>query len=165
MTLQRTPGSIEHALLQVVNELSPQEIETATGLKIGTFRRISNPLNGTALDLDDAAALDAALIRKGRPPRFQPLFQEIIASVVAQLGGAEAPVTDFGRSLRQLNIESGRLAKEIDDALADDHVDQAERRRIAAAANDVMEHARVIRDAAEPPHIGVVSIRTQAATA
>lgn len=160
MTLYRTPGSIDDALKAVVTELSPEAIHEATGLRKATFVKLSNPLDGGALDLDDAAALDAALIRSGKPPRFLTVFQEITASVLARLGGADAPETDFARSLRRLDVESGTLAKEIDDALADDHVDQDERRRIARAAQNVIDHAREIRDAAEPPHAVIVPIRS-----
>lgn len=165
MTHQRLPGSIEHALLQTVKDLSPAEIEAATGLKIATFRKLSNPLNGETLDLDDAAALDAALIKRGLSPRFLEVYQEIMVSALQRIGGAAEPKTDYGRSLRRLDIESGQLAKVIDDALADEHVDQEERRRIAVQAQNVMDHAREIRDAAEPPHAVVVPIRGQATAA
>lgn len=165
MTHQRLAGSIEHALLQTVKDLSPAEIEAATGLKIGTFRKLSNPLNGETLDLDDAAALDAALIKRGLSPRFLAVFQEITMSALQRIGGAAEPKTDYGRSLRRLDIESGQLAKVIDDALADNHVDQDERRRIAKQAQNVIDHAREIRDAAEPPHAAVVPIRGMATAA
>lgn len=164
MTVYRKPGSIEDALRQAVQELSPQEIKQATGLTAAKFRKTSNPLDGTDLELADAAALDAALIARGKSPVFIEVMQEITAAKLAELQGDERPETDFARQLVRLDIESGTLAKEIDTALADDHVDQQERRRIARAAQNVMDHAREIRDAAEPPHLSgnVTQLRAEA---
>lgn len=163
MTINRKPGSVEDALKAAVGDLSPSQIHEATGLKHATFVKLSNPLSGGSLDFDDAAALDAALIKAGKTPRFLTVFQDIMASVLDRLGGADVPKTDFARSLRRLDVESGVLAKEIDDALADGHVDEGERRRIARAAQDVIDHAREIRDAAEPPHPVAVPIRARTA--
>ena len=158
MTHYREPGTVEDVLAAVLRALSADEILTATGKKLALFRALSNPENPCSLDLDDAAALDAALVAKGLPARFRPLFDALHTAAVAKLGGAKPATLDLNTELRRLSIEVGTLYKAADDGMADGRLETHERRRIAHDAQDVSDRAIAIRDLVEPPPASVTPI-------
>jgi len=151
MTHHRAAGSLEHALLTVLNDLSPEEIVTATGKKPAHFYKLALPTNDYCLDMDDAAALDAALLAKGKPARFMPLMQEMVQAALERLGGAKASALNLDHGLRRVTTECGELARAVDVAMADGKLDRGERRTIAREAQDIIDQAKRIRDHVEPP--------------
>lgn len=159
MTHYREPGSVEDVLAGVLRALSADEVFAATGKRVGLFRQQSNPEHPCGLDFDDAAKLDAALEAKGLPGRFRPLFDALFRSALARAGGAVSRPVDLNVSLRRLSVETGQLAEAIDAGMSGGRLDLAGRRAIAREAQDVADHAIMIRDAVEPPDgaLGVVA--------
>jgi hypothetical protein len=86
MTLRRDPLSIDAALMQAMQQLSPEEVRAATGKKPHHFHVVSQPNNNLGLWFSDAAALDAALLAKGEPPIFKPIFKSERDRVMTRIG-------------------------------------------------------------------------------
>lgn len=149
MTVARMAGSVEATLLDVLHNLSDADLLAFTGKRRSLFEKCSHPGHPTSLSLQDAAALDAALLSKNLPARFREIFDQMTQ---ARLGGAtpRQPV-DLAAKLRHLAIEEGELNAAVDQAMADGRLSTNERRQIARAAQDVADVAVVIRDAVEPP--------------
>lgn len=152
MTIHYPAGSWETALLETLRHLTDAEIEHWTGKSRSTFDKVRSPANRMGLHLADAARLDAALISKGQAPKFGPLMQEMTAAFASP----QPQRVDIARQLRRLGVEVGELNKAVDDGLADGRLSTTERRTIAREAQDVIDHAAAVRDAAEPPHFSVV---------
>lgn len=87
MTYARRPGTIEAALTDSIQQLTPAEIERATGKSLSLFYKAANPIKPAALHLVDAVSLDAALIVKGEPPRLLRRARELKHARVVELGG------------------------------------------------------------------------------
>lgn len=149
MTHYRTPGSPEAVLLEVLQLLPPVAVHQSTGKKLNSFYRISNPENELGLHLDDAAALDAALLARGERARFADLLSELTQSAIARMGGAKANSFCIDTGLRRITGELGDLARAVDDMLAGPQ-DLQERRRVAKEAQDVIDAAMAIREAVAP---------------
>lgn len=149
MTVPRMAGSVHAVLADVLYNLTDAELQAWTGKTRNHFAKVSNPANRFGLHLEDAAALDAALLSKNLPARFREIFDQMTQ---ARLGGAtpRQPV-DLAAKLRHLAIEEGELNAAVDQAMADGRLSTNERRQIARAAQDVADVAVVIRDAVEPP--------------
>lgn len=149
MTLHRTPGSVEAVLLQAIDIFTDADIRLLCKSR-GHLYRLANPANKTRLSFEDAARIDAILTLKGQPAKFLSLFSDLIAV----FGSAPLELqTDITVSLRKLAIEAGELNKAVDDGMADGNLDLNERRVIAKEAQDVIDKATEIRDAAEPPQV------------
>lgn len=151
MTVYRAPGTVEDTLARVLRVLSPADLAEATGKGVDAFRKASNPNAPHGLRLDDAAALDAALVARGYAPEFGPLFAELQQRAAARMRPLEPGAPDIDRGLRRVVAETGALSTAIDRAMADGRLSTRERREIASEAQDVIEAARHIRDAVEPP--------------
>ena len=149
MTLYRSPGSIKGVLAEVIRQLTPEEIEAATGKKPGTFRQLSHPENDYQLDLDDAAFLDAALEVRGLPAAFGPLFEEMKREAAASIGDRRPSALTVERGLVRVSAELGTLAHAIDRAVEDGVLTLAERREIATKAQRLIDAARAVRIAVE----------------
>jgi len=161
MTHHRKAGSIEDKLREVLNVLSPDEIQRATGKKVATFYAISNPTNDYVLDMDDAAAFDAALMHRGLLPVFAPIFQEMTKAALARFGGAASVEMDLMAGMCRLSKEVIELHVAASEAMAAGKLTPALRRTLARESQDVMDHAREIRDAAEPPYGTVTKLRAE----
>jgi len=149
VTHYRTPGSPEAVLLEVLQLLPPVAVHSATNKKVATFYRVSNPENELGLHLDDAAALDAALLARGERARFAHLLSELTQSALTRMGGEKSNGFCIDAGLRRITGELGDLARAVDDMLAGPQ-DLQERRRVAKEAQDVIDAAMAIRDAATP---------------
>ncbi|MEI6558012.1 MAG: phage regulatory CII family protein [Rhodospirillaceae bacterium] len=149
MTLYRSPGSIKSVLAEVIRQLTPEEIEAATGKKPGTFRQLSHPENDYQLDLDDAAFLDAALEARGLLPAFGPLFEDMKREAAASIGGRRSGALSVERGLVRVSAELGTLAHAIDRAMEDGELTLNERREIATKAQRLIDAARTVRAAVD----------------
>lgn len=147
MTVARAPGSIEAAVLAALHGLSDAEVEAWTGRSKSYWYKVSNPAKSERLDLADAAQLDAASIARGDPARFRQLLAELTAAALRRQG-AEGRPASLDDGLRHVVVECGQLAAALAHAAADGRLTPGERRRIAAEAQDVIEAAAMIRDAA-----------------
>ena len=147
MTHQRTVGTIEHALLNVINDLSPGEIEEATGKRPGTFYKAANPAQAAGLHLKDAIALDGCLIARGRPAVFLNIYLDRMRS-----NGVNTEPVDIEREFVQAVVKIGELGRRIDKAMADGILEQSERQWIAEQAHDLREVIDTILQHVEPPH-------------
>ena len=149
MTLRRRPGSEEAVLMNVIRQLTPEEIEDATGKTIDHFRHLSANKNGQRVHLRDAGRLDAALEAKGLAPLLIPHALEVTDDTVARLGGRMKPAVSIEAGLRHLAIESGALNKIADEGMADGRLDRDERHRIGAATYKAENVLKAIRKAVE----------------
>jgi hypothetical protein len=136
------PGTVEAALIETLHELAEAEVRRATGKSLSAFYRASNPQLDAGLHLADAAALDAALIAKGLPPRLMAIGRRMKEAVLADLGGApaHAPVHPLER-LAGVMAELGDIAGEVRAAC---HPEGA-----AGRAIDEREAARVLAEIEE----------------
>lgn len=148
MTRYTPAGSIEDAVAHAIRVLSPEEIEAAACMTVSGVRKQAE----RGLHFITAARLDRALKAKGLRALFMPLL------VAMSETEGPGPATDIGQELTRTTAELGDLARIYADAITDGRLDIHERRRIAHAAQDVMDHAQMVRDAAEPPmHGGAVT--------
>lgn len=114
MTLDRRAGSVEEVLFSALRALSENEVNAATGKSLTLFYRVSNPSKRDTLSLDDAAALDAALVKKGLSPAFSVHFERVKANTLASIGGAaEHEVMNPADRLTHLLAEVGNIASEL----------------------------------------------------
>jgi hypothetical protein len=115
MTHARTPGSIEAALMETLRDLSEAEVQRAIpGRTLKSFYRAANPQIDIGLRIEHAAALDAALVAKGKPARLLPLALQLHGLRLAELGGAPAhdPRPPLER-LAETMIEVGDIASAL----------------------------------------------------
>ena len=147
MTTVRSPGSIEAAVLAALHGLSDGEVEAWTGRSKSYWYKVSNPAKAERLGLADAAQLDAASIARGDPARFRQILAERTAAELRRQG-AEGRPASLDDGLRHVVVECGQRAGALTKATTDGKLTPAERRRIAAEAQDVIDAATLIRDAA-----------------
>lgn len=146
MTLHRTAGSIDAKILEALRDLTDTEILSFTGKTRAHFHKISHPENDWGLHLTDAALLDAALIAKGQPPVFRPVYDEMVRMATR---GTDYSM-DLSKEVRRVSVEVGELNGVVDEALEDNHLSAREKRDIAKEAQGVIDRATAIRDAMEP---------------
>lgn len=119
MTMAREPWSIEAALLQVLRELTPAEIEGATGRKPAYFYRLARPDTETSIGAGHAAALDALLIAGGRPPLLLPAIERARDHQVERLGGPRHQAQPPAERMMRLVATIGDVCAELAAAQAD----------------------------------------------
>ena len=149
MTLPRVPGSDKALLLDVLNVLSPQLVETATGKHPSTLYKASNESARIGVHLRDAAALDGALIVQGFGPLLLPWAARHRDDTVLRLGGPRVhdPMDPLHR-LTELVSSIGNVADEIRAAVdargvAGADIVQREADRVRAAIDETrraLEH-------------------------
>ncbi|MEW5726847.1 MAG: hypothetical protein AB1918_03380 [Pseudomonadota bacterium] len=121
MTSYRAPGTIEFTLSKVLGELSPEDVERATGKKHDSIARKSNPDQNRPLSFAEAVALDAMLKSKGGRTQFAPLLEEMTDRKVKELAGLRPiPNEPLASKIIRLNVEVGHLAEEVERAQAMD---------------------------------------------
>lgn len=147
MTIDRTPGSVEAAVMEALHLLSPAECEAWTNRGPSYWYRVSNPGKPDRLQFADAAQLDAASLAKGGPARFRQLLGDLTMIELRRRGIEPGPV-QLKDGLGHVVIEVGELASVLTRALDDGTVTDAERKTIAKEAQDVIDRATAIRDAA-----------------
>lgn len=131
MACRRKAGTTEHLLYGVISQLSPLDIQDATGKSTDNFYKCSNPNVDQKLHYDDAISLDEKLLEIGKGAVFFPHFE----SSLKDIGQAICPKDRF----MSLSKEVGELA----DALRND-ADPDEVRREAEDILRVVTH--LIRD-------------------
>ena len=150
MTSYRNPGTVEAVLLDVLNQVSPQDVKQSTGKTTSHFYNVANPHTRYGLHLEDAAALDAALILAGFPSKFHPLMEMLTSAKV----NGKANGVCLNHALRAVMTCVGDMAREIDKAFEDGKLDIHERRTLAGIAQAGMDLFQQIRDEVEPPCAG-----------
>lgn len=114
MTYARRPGTIEAALTDSIQLLTPIEVERATGKSLSLFYKAANPIKPAALHLVDAVSIDAALIVKGEQPRLLRRARDLKHARVVELGGR--PMHEPQHPLERLAAvmgEVGDVASEV----------------------------------------------------
>ena len=161
MTVPRDPGSVDAAVLKALRLLSPEDVRQATGYPPHHLHRVTNPNTDRKLHVETAIALEALLRVRGQAPLFLPIIEAGIEAAVARLGGAppRAALSPMV-ALCRVTTELGRLSQTVDQALADGQVNQSERRAIAAATHDLIDRARAMLAAIEPPRSAVAPLRS-----
>lgn len=76
MACRREAGTIESRIIQVLQKLSPMDIEEATGKTSDYFYKCANPNNRQSIHLRDSIKLDKKLIEIGQKPEFYNIYQE-----------------------------------------------------------------------------------------
>ena len=147
MTYYRQQGTPEAVLLDVLNVLSPAIVKQYSGLTTDHLYKVSKPTNRRGFQFETAAALDAALIVSGLPPRFHPLMEALTS---ARINGKASGVC-LNHALRAVMTCVGDMAREIDKAFEDGKLDIHERRALAGIAQAGMDLFQQIRDEVEPP--------------
>ena len=83
MTHRRDAGSEDEILVRNIRDLSPADIQQATGKSPDHFYKISNPTNDLRLHLTDAIALDILTMKLHGQARFLALFQSSLAELAS----------------------------------------------------------------------------------
>jgi hypothetical protein len=152
MTVEREIISTEIAVLSAVRRLSDAEVEAATGRTVSWFRKCSDPNHPSRLSFDDAAKLDAALLRRGLRAEFSPLLAVFIERTLAQLGGMPAATGEEPHAcLLRIMTSLGETAKTLETAMEDGVLDRHERREIARLCDLIADHAHALKQSVEPP--------------
>jgi hypothetical protein len=137
MTLLRKPGSAKAELQLAIEQLSPEEIRDATGVSVQAVTEGSHPNKRKQPSLEVAAAIDAALMAKGRLPLMLGFYEHHRNAVLSRLGGrpAHRPLSPAER-LMQVTAEVGDVATVMARALTDGELNPTE---CAALIREVRE--------------------------
>lgn len=105
MTCRRKAGTTEHLLHGIIGQLSPLDIQDATGKSADNFYRCSNPNIDQKLHFDDAISLDEKLLKIGKGAVFLPHFKTSLSG----MGKSLCPKDRF----MNLSVEFGELANAL----------------------------------------------------
>jgi len=161
MTVPRDPGGVDAAVLKALRLLSPDDVRQATGYPPHHLHRVTNPHTDRKLHVETAVALEALLMARGHAPLFLPIIEAELQTAVARLGGAAPrPAVSPMVALCRVTTELGRLSQTVEQALADGQVSPGERRAIAETTHELIDRARMMLEAIEPPRPAVAPLRS-----
>lgn len=149
MTCFHRAGSVEAAIHECLHDLADSELRHFANLTRNALYALANSRQRQRLTLEDAAALDAALLAKSLPARFGDIYAAILE---AKLNGRRSNSGDIHGMLRQAEIGSGDANRILDEALKNDDV--VDTREGDALASQADKNAKVwlrIRDHYAPP--------------
>ena len=114
MTYRRSPQTVEATLSRTLPKLSDDELAHFTGKSRDYFRKCANPMQRHHLGLDDAMALDRALLSRGLPPSFLALYERRLregASMAQPFATAHEGAAHLFLQLGRLQVGIGDLAR------------------------------------------------------
>ena len=110
----RKTASIENGLMEVVQILSEEEIQSAIGKGASYVRKCSDPQQQQEIDHNDSFKLDKACIAKGKAPPLLTSHEYMIAYELENIN------TDGSKDLSQILVRStilhGKLTELIHNA-------------------------------------------------
>jgi hypothetical protein len=110
----RKTASIENGLMEVVQLLSEDEIQTAIGKGSSYVRKCSNPDLPQEIDHNDSFKLDKACIAKGKAPPLLTSHEYMVAHELENIDTVESK--DLSQILVRSTILHGKLTELIHDA-------------------------------------------------
>ena len=110
----RKTASIENGLMEVVQLLSEDEIQTAIGKGSSYVRKCSNPDLPQEIDHNDSFKLDKACIAKGKAPPLLTSHEYMVAHELENIDTTESK--DLSQILVRSTILHGKLTELIHDA-------------------------------------------------
>ena len=96
----RKTASIENGLMEVVQNLSEEEIQAAIGKGSSYVRKCSDPQQQQEIDHNDSFKLDKACIAKGKAPPLLTSHEYMIAHELENIN------TDGSKDLNQILVRS-----------------------------------------------------------
>lgn len=152
MTKARTPDTLPHAAMVAIATLGAAAVARIVQRSEHHVYRWGNPEpDGDRPNVEQAFALDRAMIEAGHEPPFAAALQAMLRAVAAP---PQAPVDPRARLLGLMR-EVGELAGAVTRAAADGRINAAERAAIQREATEARAQLdALLRDVAVPGAAG-----------
>lgn len=116
MTYRRDIGSVESALTEAVNAISPDRLEAVTGKTRSAFEKAMNPMHPTQLSLKDAARIDAAVYVDNGFRVLKSAFESETRKQIQSMEHSSVHSVSYDLHLSSIMKEVGDVARAYHDA-------------------------------------------------